>query len=45
MATPAAHFLIGRRSANVGESAKRRRVVQKKMPATNVICTPEIVMT
>ena len=29
---------------SVGDKASRRRVVQKNMPATSVICTPEIVM-
>jgi hypothetical protein len=44
IAAAAAHFLIGQRSASVGLKAKRRRSPMKKMPATSVICTPEIVM-
>ena len=44
MATTAAHFLIGYFSASVGDSASSRRVTTKKIPATSVIWTPEMVM-
>jgi hypothetical protein len=44
IATPAAHFLIGYRNASDDESARRRRTTQKIIPATSVICTPEMVM-